>query len=333
MAQASVPVTARAQVPGIINYQGRIVDNGTNFTGSGSFQFALVNNGGTTNYWSNDNTPIGEPSASVSVTVTKGLYSVLLGNAPMTAISPAVFTNSTVLLRVWFNDGVNGIQQLSPDQQIAAVGYALVAATVAGGGNVSANDLYLPATTDSSNGVLYVGGLPFLQSYGAANTFLGTRAGNFTMSGQFNTADGYHALQNNTNADDNTATGAEALQSNQSGFDNTADGVNALQSNRSGIQNTAVGSYALGANTGSNNIALGFLAGEMLTTGSNNIDIGSPGVAGEGNTIRIGSNGVQTATYIAGIARNQRHRLSGVHHAVRATRHRLRRRRRQCFGE
>jgi hypothetical protein len=35
--------------------------------------------------------------------------------------------------------------------------------------------------------------------------------------------------------------------------------------------------------------------------GDNNIDIGAPGVAGEGNTIRIGKRGFQKATHIAGI--------------------------------
>src|SRR5208282_1004007 len=33
---------AFSQVPGIINYQGRIVDGGTNFNGTGQFEFALV---------------------------------------------------------------------------------------------------------------------------------------------------------------------------------------------------------------------------------------------------------------------------------------------------
>jgi len=46
---------------------------------------------------------------------------------------------------------------------------------------------------------------------------------------------------------------------------------------------------------------LGFNAGQNLTTGSNNIDIGNDGIAGESNTIRIGTLGTQTATYIAGI--------------------------------
>ncbi len=63
------------------------------------------------------------------------------------------------------------------------------------------------------------------------------------------------------------------------------------------------GAFALVNNTsGSNNIALGSGAGSCLTTGDNNIDIGNPGVAGEANTIRIGTAGTQTAAYIAGIA-------------------------------
>ena len=53
--------------------------------------------------------------------------------------------------------------------------------------------------------------------------------------------------------------------------------------------------------TGSNNIALGNSAGSSLTTGSNNIAIGNSGVAAESNTIRIGVQGTQSATYIAGI--------------------------------
>src|SRR5262249_9206978 len=45
-------------------------------------------------------------------------------------------------------------------------------------------------------------------------------------------------------------------------------------------------------------------AGFNLTTGDNNIDIGFnvTGVAGEANTIRIGTQGTQTKTFIAGIS-------------------------------
>lgn len=127
----ALTLTASAQVPSVINYQGRLIDNGTNFNGAGQFEFALINGGGTTNYWANDRTAIGQPVNAVPLTVTKGLYSVLLGNTALSnmtvAISPSVFNSSNVLLRVWFSDGVNGFQQLTPDQQIGSVGYAMMA--------------------------------------------------------------------------------------------------------------------------------------------------------------------------------------------------------------
>jgi len=47
---------------------------------------------------------------------------------------------------------------------------------------------------------------------------------------------------------------------------------------------------------------LGNLAGRNLTTGSNNIDIGNQGVAAEAKTIRIGEQGNQNRTFVAGIS-------------------------------
>jgi formylglycine-generating enzyme required for sulfatase activity len=129
-----------AQVPSIINYQGRVAVSGVNFDGPGDFKFALVNTDGTTTYWTNDGTQLDgtEPTAAVSLTVTKGLYSVLLGDitlgANMTAIPNTVFGNPDVRLRVWFDDGTaNDSHLLTPDQRIAAVGYAMVASTVPDG--------------------------------------------------------------------------------------------------------------------------------------------------------------------------------------------------------
>ena len=132
-----------SQVPQLINYQGRVAVAGVNFDGSGSFKFALVNAAGTTTYWSNDGTSTSgsQPTAAVSLIVNKGLYSVLLGDASlanMTVVPATVFTNADVRLRVWFNDGTNGSQLLTPDQRIAAVGYALMAENVPDGAITSA---------------------------------------------------------------------------------------------------------------------------------------------------------------------------------------------------
>ena len=152
----SLLTLASAQVPQMINYQGRVAvgDPAVNFNGTGEFKFALVNGDGSASYWSNDGTSTegSEPTAAVSLTVTKGLYSVLLG-ANMTAIPNSVFANSDVRLRVWFNDGTNGSQLLTPDQRIAAVGYAMAASTVADGAITSdklASGLALGGTTSGS---------------------------------------------------------------------------------------------------------------------------------------------------------------------------------------
>ncbi len=117
-------------VPPVLNYAGQVAVNGEAFDGNGLFKFALVNADGTTTYWSNDGTSVNgtEPQASVAVPVNGGLYAILLGNTAqqgMGAIDPAVFAqHSDAKLRVWFSDGVNGFQQLSPDRPFASVPYA-----------------------------------------------------------------------------------------------------------------------------------------------------------------------------------------------------------------
>ena len=124
-----VAISAQA-VPPVLNYAGQVAVNGEAFEGNGLFKFALVNADGTTTYWSNDGTSVdgSEPQVSVAVVVNGGLYSILLGNTAqqgMGAIDPAVFTQHTdAKLRVWFSDGVNGFQQLSPDRPFASVPYA-----------------------------------------------------------------------------------------------------------------------------------------------------------------------------------------------------------------
>ena len=133
------------------------------------------------------------------------------------------------------------------------------------------------------------------------NTGIGTNALFYNTTGNQNTAIGDTALFSNTTGSPNTATGAFALWLNTTGNFNTANGVNALLSNTTGNNNAAIGTNALRNNTGSSNIGLGNLAGRNLTAGSNNIDIGNQGIAGESQTIRIGEQGNQMATFIAGI--------------------------------
>jgi hypothetical protein len=130
---------------------------------------------------------------------------------------------------------------------------------------------------------------------GAGSLFLNTTGSN-------NTATGASALSSNTTGDQNTATGAFALSSNTTGFYNTANGLNALSLNLTGTRNTAFGRLALYNNTsGSRNIAVGNFAGANLVSGDDNIIISNDGVLAESGAIRIGTEGTQTATFVAGI--------------------------------
>lgn len=112
------------------------------------------------------------------------------------------------------------------------------------------------------------------------NTFLGSYAG---VSGssyiQYNTSVGYQSLPQlagsvSATSNFNTALGYQSLFALTSGDGNTALGVNAGNGLTTGSFNTILGSNSGGAYSGSE---------------SSNIAIGSAGVSGESNTLRIGN--------------------------------------------
>jgi len=136
------------------------------------------------------------------------------------------------------------------------------------------------------------------------NTATGTGALQNDTTGNYNTATGYRALFSNTSGTSNVGEGAYALGDNTTGDANIAIGSSALFDNTTGTANVAVGSGALTNNSaGIGNTALGYNAGSSLSTGNYNIDIGFnvTGVRNEANTIRIGTQGTQKATFIAGV--------------------------------
>ncbi|MGO9244315.1 MAG: hypothetical protein ACLPT4_06765 [Verrucomicrobiia bacterium] len=156
--------------------------------------------------------------------------------------------------------------------------------------------------TGSYNTGIGDGALELITSgwYNTANGFLALSSITYAT---WNTANGAYALYNNTSGKYNTANGANALYSNTNGNYNTANGYQALNDNTSGYANTANGYQALYDNTtGNTNIALGYGAGFNLTTGDNNIDIGNMGGTNDDAVIRIGTQGVHTNTFIAGIS-------------------------------
>ncbi len=152
---------------------------------------------------------------------------------------------------------------------------------------------------------------------GNNNTANGAEALISNTNGLNNTADGMGALVYNANGNGNTAVGVYALSNNVSGYNNTAAGLNALPSGTNDIDNvsigvgsfqiadsatanTAVGTYSFQQfTTGNNNIGIGYQAGIFCFKGTNNIYIGNNGTS-ENGIIRIGAQGTQTATYLAG---------------------------------
>ncbi len=283
---------AQAQVPNLVNYQGLVAVGTTNFTGSGSFKFVLTNAAGNVTYWSNDGTGSGgaEPTNAVSLTVAKGLYSVLLGDTTlgnMTAIPLSVFTNPDVRLRVWFNDGTNGSQQLSPDQRLAPNSYladGTVSSTKIANGAVGSAQI-------GSNPVTFTGTLNVSTSFtveprplstGGLNNFIGMNAGAADTTGLGNTFVGHNSGKANTGGSSNCFYGLNSGSSNTSGQLNVFIGQGAGAFNDSGSNNNFVG-QAAGFNSfsGNANNFFGWHAGFATSTGSNNAFFGDQ--AGQAN--------------------------------------------------
>lgn len=177
-------------------------------------------------------------------------------------------------------------------------------------------------TTTLTTGIIYFGGAPFIHEFGTAtSTFIGANAGNLTNTGTENTAIGSGSLNAITSGQVNTALGQNSLPVLTSGFNNTGCGQTTLFSLTGGnntttsVANTAVGAAAgqnlvsgaynilVGGST--NGTAVGSAGFAYTGAESSNICIGSAGVTGDGNTIRIGSQGgtlgAQNKCFIAGI--------------------------------
>ena len=104
-AAPAAPLAPLANVaPTVVSYQGQVKISSTTYDGNGDFKFAIVN--GSTTYWTNDGTASGEPANAVTLTVSKGLFNVLLGDttlpgggmtSPLTSVA---FTGAESYLRL-----------------------------------------------------------------------------------------------------------------------------------------------------------------------------------------------------------------------------------------
>jgi hypothetical protein len=114
--------------PDAVSYQGQVQVDGEMYDGTGYFKFAIVDGVGSST-WSNDGTSVdgSEPTGSVSLPVSGGVFSVLLGDAGMPPLTGAAFADDETYLHVWFSSDGVAFSKLTPATRIAAVPYALVA--------------------------------------------------------------------------------------------------------------------------------------------------------------------------------------------------------------
>ena len=174
--------------------------------------------------------------------------------------------------------GYTTLKALTSGNKNVAVGYQAGLAVTSGGSNVfigndagkgttTASNIMgigsqaCEAVTTTSNACTAIGALSLASATGLGNVGIGTSSGLYVSSGTHNTAIGYLAMQGITGT---RITGAG----------NTAIGSNALL-------------VAQGAAAG--NTAIGYLAGDDVTTGTNNLILGA-GVAS--TTLQTGSSNI-----------------------------------------
>ena len=231
---------------------------------------------------------------------TSALFSVTSGNHNTANGFQALFSNTTGTANT--ATGHNALGSNTTGNDNTATGGGVLGSNTTASENTGTGHHALNANTTGVNNTA-TGSLALTSnSTGNNNTANGFEALALNTTASYGVANGFAALVHNTTGLFNTANGAQALFNNSTGGSNTAEGTNALFRNTTASNNTAAGFEALFNNTGANNTALGSLAGVNLTTGSNNIDIANQGAAGQANTIRIGTVGTQTATFIAGIS-------------------------------
>lgn len=217
-----------------------------------------------------------------------------------------------------------------PAQAGSAAPLAPAAAPTLGSPSLTISDNL--ALGSASN--VFKGGEPLLWNDTSGNTALGRRAlhvasgdmlGNTALGsaalehtvdggglhdGYWNTGVGANALALNRTGRGNTAVGGNSLIGNvplssNTGDFNTAIGFEALFDNSSGSMNTVIGRSALANNTeGQRNVAVGYRAGTSVSGPGrdDNIFIANNGLSTDTAKIRIGNQGTQDATFIAGIS-------------------------------
>lgn len=218
-----------------------------------------------TTYWSNDGTSLNgsEPAAAVSVTVSNGLFTVVLGDTTqpnMAGVPASLFNQPALQLRIWFDDGVHGSAALDPAQSLTSTPYAVYANTASNLDNglfVQQNSLGAPNVIGGSAANFVASGVLGATIFGGGTTnSLGAGLTN-KVTANFATVSG--GAGNTASAAAGTVGGGEyniasgGTATVSGGYNNSASGSFATVGG--GNNNTASGSYAT-VGGGINNAAI-----------------------------------------------------------------------------
>ena len=228
--------------------------------------------------------------------VTTGVQNTLIGGLAGDALTTG--HSNTAL-------GYNSLSDSTTAVANTALGHSAGADLTTGDRNVLVGNIAGASLTTADDATLIgygAGGGAILT--GHDNVGVGTNALNLNTSGASNVAVGRGALEANTTASNNTAVGYKSLLVNTTGAQNVAIGAGASDANTTGSFNTSLGDGALGSDTtggrsvalgyraletqnftdatASYNVAIGFSAGNAVTTGIYNTLVG--GLAGDALT-------------------------------------------------
>jgi hypothetical protein len=128
--------------PPLVSYQGALLKNGGTFNGDAEFKFAILCGGAIV--WNSDSgsPQNGDPTASMTIPVDRGVFNVMLGDLGlgMPSVTSALFDGCTTpLLRVWVDTG-DGFEQLMPDQAFGSSAFSLVSDLSNSGGSGADGD-------------------------------------------------------------------------------------------------------------------------------------------------------------------------------------------------
>lgn len=281
-----------------VNFTGGTT--GLSFNGSGTTEtltFAgITANGGNVNL-SSDNAAaainIGSGAANKTVTLgsnnTGSTTNIRAGSG---GIQTTSFINIPTTTSTAGQIQINGtpfMHGYGVAAQNTFLGYGAGNFTMTLAQNTGIGNLCLQAVTSGQN--LTAVGASSLRAVtsGTSNTAVGFLAGATITTGNGSVAIGVSAMQQG-NGEDNVYIGSECGLSGSTPNNTTAIGRNALISATAGDDNVCVGKSSLGQLlTGVHNLALGTNAGNSLNgTESDNVYLGSVGVAGDNNILRIG---------------------------------------------